>query len=346
MVKNLSISLIVLIITFILVDIFYSKYKKSKIGEVIEFNKEFEYNFKKNINLKSKFGPFLVDICTDKAGMRTTCKSKNNFKKYDLAIIGDSFVEGVGLSYENTISGIIEGKRNIQVANLGVRSYSPSNYLKKVKSFVENGYKFEHIIIFIDISDIQDEVFRSGKIRNSFNNFKTSEKFSRYNFITSNLQITYFLYFNIKSYFRNNFILSKNDEFFSKFDAYSKSYDRGSWTYDNNKFRKKGLSYSSQNMKKLSNYLNSKKISYSLAVYPWPQQLLYDTKNSVQVKHWENFCKNNKCKKFYNFFNDFFDLSEEKGIKNVILNYYFFTDIHFNKKGNNVIAEKIIKDIN
>lgn len=346
MVKNIIFSLSVLIISFIITDFVYSKYKNSKLIDVIEFNKDFEYNFKQNISSKTKFGPFLVDICTNDAGMRVSCKNENNLKKYDLAIIGDSFIEGVGLNYENTIGGLIENKAKIEVANLGVRSYSPANYLKKISSFIESGYEFDHIIIFIDISDIPDEYMRSGKVRNSFSNFKISEKIDLYIYLTSNLQMTYFLYFNIKSYFRNNFGLQKKEQIFSKFDAYDKNYDRGSWTYDDkNKYKLKGLDYSTQNMKILANFLNSKNISYSLAVYPWPQQLLYDTENSIQVVHWKKFCQNSKCKNFYNFFHDFFKLSKEKGTNKVLLDYYFFTDIHFNKNGNNVITERIIKDI-
>ena len=41
--------------------------------------------------------------------------------------------------------------------NAGVSSYSPSIYYYKTKFFIEQGLKFSHLIVFIDISDIEDE---------------------------------------------------------------------------------------------------------------------------------------------------------------------------------------------
>ena len=324
-------------------DFAFSTYKNSKIANVIEYDDSFEYNLKKNISLKDKFGPFLIDICTNEIGMRISCKKYNNKKNYNLALIGDSFVEGVGLNYEDTIGGIIESKTNIKVANLGVRSYSPINYYKKIITLYEKGYNFDHIIIFIDISDIQDEYFRSGKIRKNAPNNVINNLNNLYSIITSNFQISYFLYFKIKSYLRNSKNSEKIDKIFLNFDAYSKDYERGSWTFmKNNKFREKGLMYSHKNMRMLADFLNENKIEFSIAVYPWPQQLIFDNVESFHVNYWKNFCKNYKCKNFINLFKDFFDQINKNNVNKVILNNYFFTDVHFNKNGSNVIAEKII----
>ena len=270
---------------------------------------------------------------------------KNQIKKknYNLALIGDSFIEGVGLNYENTIGGIIESKTNLNIANLGVRSYSPVNYYKKIITLFEQGYDFDHIIIFIDISDIQDEYHRSGKIRkNAPKNVKNNLN-NLYSILTSNFQISYYLYFKIKSYLRNSKNSKEIDKIFLNYDAYSKDYERGSWTYNKkNKFRKKGLIYSHKNMRLLADFLNENDIEFSIAVYPWPQQLIFDNVESFHVNYWENFCKNYKCKNFINLFKDFFIQINNNNLNKVILNNYFFTDIHFNRNGNNVIAEKII----
>ena len=341
--KNIFLSLLVSLFSFLILDFTYSKVKNNKIANVIEYDDNFEYNLKKNISLKDKFGPFLIDICTNKIGMRISCKKSNKKKNYNLALIGDSFIEGVGLNYENTIGGIIESKTNLNIANLGVRSYSPVNYYKKIITLFEQGYDFDHIIIFIDISDIQDEYHRSGKIRkNAPKNVKNNLN-NLYSMLTSNFQISYYLYFKIKSYLRNSKNSKEIDKIFLNYDAYSKDYERGSWTYNKkNKFRKKGLIYSHKNMRLLADFLNENDIEFSIAVYPWPQQLIFDNVESFHVNYWENFCKNYKCKNFINLFKDFFIQINNNNLNKVILNNYFFTDIHFNRNGNNVIAEKII----
>ena len=43
-------------------------------------------------------------------------------------------------------------------------------------------------------------------------------------------------------------------------------------------------------MEKLSKLLKDNKIDLSLAVYPWPGTLKYDSENNKQVEIWQNFC--------------------------------------------------------
>ena len=79
--KNIFLSLFVSLFSFLILDFTYSKVKNNKIANVIEYDDNFEYNLKKNISLKDKFGPFLIDICTNKIGMRISCKKSNKKKK-------------------------------------------------------------------------------------------------------------------------------------------------------------------------------------------------------------------------------------------------------------------------
>ena len=74
--------------------------------------------------------------------------------------IGDSVTEGIFLNYEDTFVGLIDKyfeKKNIQVLNAGVATYSPSIYFAKINYFLEQGLKFDELVVFIDISDIVDE---------------------------------------------------------------------------------------------------------------------------------------------------------------------------------------------
>ena len=81
-------------------------------------------------------------------------------KKNRIVFIGDSFTFGVLLDYEFTVPGLADiyfREKGIEVLNAGVSSYSPSIYYNKIKFFIEQGLKFSHIVVFIDISDIEDE---------------------------------------------------------------------------------------------------------------------------------------------------------------------------------------------
>ena len=45
----------------------------------------------------------------------------------------------------------------INVKNLAVASYSPIIYKNKIKHYISSGLNAEHVIVFLDISDIDDE---------------------------------------------------------------------------------------------------------------------------------------------------------------------------------------------
>ena len=76
-----------------------------------------------------------------------------------IVFIGDfSFTEGLGLTYEESFVGRFAATfPDIDVLNAGVSSYAPSAYYQKIKFLLENGLRFDEAIVYIDISDIQDE---------------------------------------------------------------------------------------------------------------------------------------------------------------------------------------------
>ena len=98
-------------------------------------------------------------VCTDVSGFKSNCDniftSRTNF---DIAFIGDSFTEAIGVPYEDSFVGLFDNTNpDLNVANLGVSSYSPTVYRVKIEDFIRRGYEFNHVIVFVDISDIQDE---------------------------------------------------------------------------------------------------------------------------------------------------------------------------------------------
>ena len=64
-------------------------------------------------------------------------------------------------------------------------------------------------------------------------------------------------------------------------------------------------------MTNLYEILNERDID-GIAVYPYPQQLFYDTRKFTYFN--KDFCKN-KCSNFINYFDDFFDLVETEGLQ-------------------------------
>ena len=119
----------------------------------------YHHDLKKNGREIGQWGRETYELCTDENGFKTSCNSSNkSVKNFDIAFIGDSFTEGVGLAYEDTFVGQISKSRpELKITNLGVSSYSPSIYFAKVNFLLKQGITFKELVVYIDISDIQDE---------------------------------------------------------------------------------------------------------------------------------------------------------------------------------------------
>jgi len=229
---------------------------------------------------------------------------------------------------------------NYEVYNMGVTSYSPIIYKNKIKHFIDNDLKAQHVIIFIDISDIDDEANRY---------FECEQKICEKNFTSENIiennqekkKKIYLPFYNLlKEKIKYVKRLIK-----PKIYIYRKDFKRSNWTFiEENKEISLGIKNSIKHMNEIYEYLKKKKISLSVAIYPHPGQLIHDNKDSKQVKIWKNFCKN-KCKYFINYFPDFFDELKINNSKKIIKKYYIKNDIHFNFKGNKKIFDKL-KELN
>lgn len=77
-------------------------------------------------------------------------------------LLGDSFVEGLGLSYDDSLASALETRlarkgRPAEVLNGAVASYSPFLEARALRRFFEKGFETDSIVLFLDISDVQDE---------------------------------------------------------------------------------------------------------------------------------------------------------------------------------------------
>ena len=359
-----KISSLVILITFILsltIDFFLGKKILNKLDPYLsktDFydrliridHKFYHHTLKKNVNYSkaSGFNGYHI-LCTDNHGFKYKCNSKRG-KKFKIAFLGDSFVEGLALDYEDTFVGIYENKKKVSVANLGVTSYAPTIYLSKMKFLLENNYKFEHLVLFIDISDLYDDntFYKINEDLSVIEKNAEGKNLKRRKFLRNNFPLTNYYMFVIKMNNRVNkeILALKNQN--PNFNA--KASIKAKWSYQKTDFVdgydepiSKTQSEMIQTMTKLFELLEKNQIKLSLVVYPWPQQLQYDKRNSKHVEMWKSYCEE-KCYKFINFFPYFFDEKEKKSFLEVYKKYYFWNDVHFNAEGNRVIAQKLIKE--
>ena len=310
-------------------------------------HKIFHHSLLPSLDANENWGLTTYRMCTDKNGFKSNCKKiLSSETSFDIAFIGDSFTEGIGMIYEDSFVGMFaESYPNIKVANLGVGSYSPTIYRVKLEHLIENGYSFNHVVVFIDISDIHDELryFRDSK-GFVYNNQPILNKIN--NYVTKNFSLFTFAYLSVKNLLigetglRNNFI---KDPF---------THYRGEWTYNisSNNYGDLGVTglidKAVLEMTLLSKFLERNNIKLSLGVYPWPNQISEMARNktdsNLQVDIWRNFCIN-KCEKFINIFPKYYNLIKKSSVDEVYKNYFIKDDVHYNREGNRLIKEALLE---
>ena len=323
----------------------------------------YHHDLKANIDVMESWGgKFDKRIITNSLGFRDNEKKiiKKKPNKQRILLVGDSFIEGAGYDYELTLAGLLQKKigNKFEILNSGVNSYSPSIYYKKIEHFINEGYQFDHALVFLDISDIFDELFikfnEKGDIvtENKFilnkslkQKFYDLGEFLRENTIT--FRFLYILSDNTeiyKNYLKDKFASSKflNKSFLETNRDDAMFYrmlhvDRGYWTYNDEKFNqvKPGLNQSEKYLKKLFRLFDKHSIKSHLIIYPWPTQIYFgDTKHE---QFWIKFSNDHNIN-LLNLYEKF----TKNNSRDFIFDNFIYGDIHWNKKGTKLVFNEVI----
>lgn len=162
------------ILLFLIIDLLVG----ARVRELIDVHRDhfrishpiYHHDLKPNSRGIGYWGTWTYPVCTDGNGFKSGCDRIGvKQKSFDVAFIGDSFTEGIGLPYDKTFVGMVANKLpELTIANLGVVSYSPAIYLSKLTYLFSQGYRFKHIIVFIDIGDAYDEANEYDLFDNKF----------------------------------------------------------------------------------------------------------------------------------------------------------------------------------
>ena len=104
----------------------------------------YDHDLIKNVSIDNAIaGNLVYKIRTDSLGFINNSVKEVPLisDEYRILFIGDSFTEGWGFEYDETFVGIISHeltKRNIEVLNAAVISYSPIIYWRKIKYLLED----------------------------------------------------------------------------------------------------------------------------------------------------------------------------------------------------------------
>ena len=299
-----------------LLNFYYKKLEKQYASDLENrvLNKDYKYTLKKKSSFKSNYMGHEYTVKTNNLGFRDYAIRDLDKNNYYTIVIGDSFVEGVALEYEDTLLAQLNEKiksnniTNYEFLNAGVTSYSPYIYQRKVINIIkENPWlKTDRVILLLDKSDVPDEIHYFDPIQrpeyfpveNIKYNFKYNEDFfddlkrkDLWRFFTKQTTTGSFLkkvgdIIDLeRRNLRDRYKLSKKlgKSFFKISSKQVKSFRSiNTRSHIANYFHgnlwetkgKKSIDFSIENIVKLKNYLDNKNIELLVVLFPWPFEIV------------------------------------------------------------------------
>jgi len=290
--------------------------------------------------------------------------------KKRILFMGDSHTEGVGVSFNETFTGQLIEKLDtskIEILNAAAVSCSPRIYHLKTKFLVEEvGLKFDELFVFIDLSDIQNEIvyqdfepelpgslkklhsgIKNRLVNNSFtlntlSQFKQKRQtvrflkkaavFDEYRQKEEHVDALE-LYASFFDGFNNNTLLS-NPQF----------HGVSGWLTNENfsELAQTGLELGKKNMLKLHQLCKEHAISMTISVHPWQEQINLMQPEDKYVLFWKTFADENGIG-FINLYPAFINppVSAALGME-----FFIPNDNHWNKNGHWLVANELEKYFN
>ncbi len=264
--------------------------------------------------------------------------------QYRLLFMGDSFTQGMGFGYDQTFVGLIAtalSGEKVEVLNAAVASYSPLIYYKKTEHLLKTvGLRFDHLVVFLDISDIQDEAesyeLRDGRVVWTGNRMTALRDFV-YGYTTIPRNIWHLV---VKVHAKLSD--APNARRTEEEKAYAINDHRSLWTIDPavyEQYGARGLTEAQRHMTMLYDLITQYGIGMTLAVYPWPDQIAHQDVNSVQVVTWGTWAAERSIP-FLNLFPDLVNPGTDP--KQSIRRHYIPGDVHWNEAGHQLVADRFL----
>ena len=341
------------------------------------YNKNYKYTLSKNKTFNSTYlnAPYIIH--TNDLGFRDkNNKNIDQSKQYSI-VIGDSFIEGVGVNYDETIVGFLNQKlgdkiNSFEFLNAGVVSYSSYIYLKKITTILQENpwLKIKDIIVFMDKSDVRDDLhyihspseFKNTKVtylnqrkidfKEDLINLNLWRFFTKQTITGSVIKIIGDQLEFFARDTRDKIKLSKklNKSFFKITKKHTNAlrsinnrrhianYFYGdNWNIEG----KKSVNFSVANLSKLKKFLKDRDINMIVVLYPWSFELV----EAVPRKNYLSLMENLLNKNNINYIN-LYDLFLSGNVYSNISENFIFNDIHYNARGNELVAGALMNSLN
>jgi hypothetical protein len=323
-------------------------------------NPYYHHDFRTNQNAGTEWGNRKYRVFTNSLGFRdgTVRDVPLVSKRKRILLMGDSFLEGMGVTYENSVAGILGESLKAdatEVLNAAALSYSPKLYFLKTRYLIEQRHlTFDELYVFIDISDPHDEIIYQYWEPGSGGAFATGlralNEFSRrhsffYGYFAARRRLTrekaISNVFPAEGSADARFWVQDLQEYLRRAEPEK---DRFLWPNKRSaldEWGREGLSLCERYMKEIYALCAQHGIRLTVVVYPSPYQLTGGNLAGIPVTFWRAFAEQRRIG-FLNLFPEFIG-SEPPEI--VYPKYFIKGDIHWNEAGNRHVAEAVLRHI-
>ena len=310
----------------------------------------FHHGLKPGRSARHTWGPNEYPIYTDSLGFKdrdTRAISLVPAGKR-IVFIGDSFTEGIGYPFEKTFVGLVAeqlGPGGIEVLNAGVIGYSPRLYYLKIKDLIERvGLRFDELYVFIDISDPINELEYEGYRPADSPLVRAASR------LDEALLERSALYYLLRSTIAGReqvrswkALHGDHPQWVGPQTAIHDPDVESYWTLNRGlytRYAARGLHLAEENMDRLVELCRQHGIRVTLAVYPWPIQIINGDLFSLQVSFWQNYT-DRRGLELINFFPAFIRKGEDPAA--VVGRYFIPGDDHLNEEGHRLVANECLR---
>jgi hypothetical protein len=320
---------------------FYREHSTFRVSDPV-----YHHGFKPNVSVEREYwGPLAASYRINSLGFRDRVVRDVPLRsdRRRILFIGDSFTEGIGVGYEKTFAGLVEealAPDGIEALNAGVASYTPIIDYRRVRYLIEDvGLRFDELVVFIDVGDIQDETTyaldEQGRVA-----------FKQHRWVTENRanwehgKPAWLASMDLHSWLRKNTLVTS-----TAYDALLTAFTRGprracAWTVDSQAFEeygRAGVEKAQHHMDLLADLAAAHGFRLTVAVYPWPDQILARDHPSRQEAVWRDWAARHGAG-FITCFPSFM----QGDAREIVRREFIGGDIHWNEAGHRRVADVVL----
>ena len=246
----------------------------------------------------------------------------------------------MGLPFEQTFAGLLAcdwRQQGAAVWNLGVQSYSPLIYGYRVRDAVDKmKVKPRDVFVFLDVSDIVDEGCPTPRRTAASSGPNRCPAVPRPKDLSQEFG-TYLLSNSVTG----ALAMMLRTALQQRRGQAMTNHSRGEWPNNPGQmkaFGERGLALAAEHMGRVVGDCKDWNCRLTLIVYPWPNQIAHDDRDSIQLRFWRDWAQRNGVR-FIDGFAPFFARPKDLALHDL----YLTGDVHFSAEGHRLMA-RIVAD--